>query len=117
VLPLLLAGLLLAVAAGCGGADGKTEATWTRAQAEAVDTVRGMRVHVRECRGLGGKRIDDGVVRYARFACVAGARRRGERYDTVGIFYTLRPLAAFDRGGHARYALTNVRFIGGPGVP
>jgi hypothetical protein len=114
--PVLVAGLVAGLAAGCNGADGQSAAAWTRAQAEAVDTIRGMRVHVRECRGVRDRRVDDGVVRYTRFACAAGARRRGERYDTVGIFYTLRPLAAFERD-RPRYELTNVRFIGGPGVP
>jgi hypothetical protein len=42
---------------------------------------------------------------------MAEARRPGEAYDSVGIFYTL-----VVRGKHD-YALESVRFIGGPGTP
>lgn len=48
---------------------------------------------------------------YRRFACEAGARRRGESYDTVAIHYVIRVLASGD------HVLENVRFLGGPGVP
>ena len=48
---------------------------------------------------------------YRRFACEAGARRRGESYDTVAIHFVIRVLASGD------YVLENVRFLSGPGVP
>jgi hypothetical protein len=84
---------------------------WTARQAESVTTIRGLRVHVLGCRGLGRAVTRNHVPRYRHFRCTAGTRAPGERYDTVAVLYVLHPL----RG--ERFALTNVRFIGGPGVP
>ena len=85
-----------AVLTGCGSDDG-----WTADRAESITRIRGMEVHVLFCR----------EVERRRFACQAGARRRGEAYDTVGIHYTVHAL------GPDHYELENVRFIGGPGIP
>jgi hypothetical protein len=89
---------------------------WTVRQAESISTIRGMHVRVRECRGLGHATRNDEARRFRRFACVASARRPGETYDTVGVFYDLRPLGTYD-GPASKHALENVRFIGGPGIP
>jgi hypothetical protein len=99
-----LATLGVAWLAACAGSE---EGGWTVRQAESIRSVRGMPVRVLNCRGLGSGRKR----RYARFACIAGARTAGETYDTVGVFYDVVPQ---ENGG---YRLENVKFIGGPGVP
>jgi hypothetical protein len=104
------------IAVGCGDENGRLVRLWTVDQAESISTIRGMHVRVRECRGLGHAERDDESRRFRRFACVAGARRPGETYDTVGVFYDLRPLDAYE-GPASKHALENVRFIGGPGIP
>jgi hypothetical protein len=104
------------LAVSCGTADTESMPRWTVRQAESISTIRGMRVRVRQCRGLGEATSDGGSRRFRRFACVAGARREGEAFDTVGVFYDLRPLGEYD-GPSSRHALANVRFIGGPGIP
>jgi hypothetical protein len=90
--------------AGCGGS---REDGWTVREAEAIRSVRGMPVHVLRCRGLDSGRKH----RYTRFACIAGARRPSESYDTVGVLYDLVPLK------NNGYRLEKVKFIGGPGIP
>lgn len=104
------------IAVACGNDDAGSVPRWTVRQAESVSTIRGMRVRVRECRGLGNSARDAGLRRFRRFACVAGARRPGETFDTVGVFYDLRPLGKYE-GPASKHALENVRFIGGPGIP
>jgi hypothetical protein len=103
--------LLIAIVAsalpGCGGAD----SAWTVAQAEAIDSVRGLPVRVRECRGRGEPLGDGGRARYQRLSCVAGARLPGERFDTVAVLFDVRP------GSDDDHELENVRFVGGPGIP
>lgn len=68
--------------------------------------VRGMKVRVLECRGLGSETDD----RYERFACRAGTRAPGERFDTVAVLYKLRVR-------DSTHALYDVSFIGGTGIP
>lgn len=75
-----------------------------------------MPVNVHACRGVGGKVTRRGVARYRHFRCVAGTRAPWERYDTIAVLYVLHPLGTY-RGARSRYALTDVRFIGGPGIP
>jgi hypothetical protein len=99
---------LAAAAFGCADTE-RRETRWTVDRAESVTTIRGLGVRVVQCRGLGTPDERE-AGRYRRFACVAGARRRGESYDTVEIRYVIRVRAA---GG---YVLENVRFSG-PGVP
>jgi hypothetical protein len=99
------------VSAGCLHSNEQTHA-WTIPQAETVTVIRGTPVTVRGCRGLG--RGEAG--RFERFACVAGARAPTDDADTVAILYELRPSGPYE-GARSRYALTNVRFVGGPGVP
>jgi hypothetical protein len=94
------------IAAGCRNDD--RAAGWTTEEARKVATIRGMKVRVRECRGVGSAESGG---RYLRFRCVASARLPREAYDSVGIFYTL-----VVRGQHD-YVLESVRFIGGPGIP
>jgi hypothetical protein len=101
------AGLAVAVL-GCAKAE-RRETAWTVDRAESVTTIRGMAVRVVQCHGLGTSDEEE-ARRYRRFACEAGARRRGESYDTVGIHFVIRVSAS---GG---YVLENVRFLG-PGVP
>jgi hypothetical protein len=84
---------------------------WTVARAESVSTVRGMRVRVHECRGVGQGVMRKGITRYRHFRCVAGARASFQDYDSVAVVYVLHALP------RNRFVLTNVRFIGGPGVP
>lgn len=102
--PKSLAAVTIAWLTGCGGAEAHG---WTEQQAEAIRSVRGMPVHVLECRGLGSAREG----RFTRFACLAGARRSGENYDTVGVSYDLVLLE------NAGYRLEKITFIGGPGIP
>ena len=91
-------------------------AYWRVAEAESISSVRGTPVRVRECRSLGRPSTVNGVRRYRHFSCIAGARRPGERYDSVAVVYVLHPLGPY-RGPRSRHALTNVRFVGGPGIP
>ena len=100
---------LLVLASGCG--DNSSARLWTVEQAESITSIRGTKVRVRECRGLGG---EDG--RYERFQCLASARTAFDRFDTVGVFYVLQPLADYD-GPRSKHRLSNVRFVGGPGIP
>ena len=101
------AGLAAAVV-GCANTE-RREKGWTIERAESVTTIRGMAVRVVHCHSLGTP--DEGeATRYRRFACEAGARRRGEAYDTVAIHYVIRVLESDG------YVLENVRFLG-PGVP
>jgi hypothetical protein len=118
-------GLVVAavVAGGCGGSDGTEpadDALWTTGQAESVTLVRGLRVRVRHCSGLGGAThaAGAGAARYRRFECLAGARAASDPYafDTVAVMYALEPLAEYG-GPESEHRLENVRFIGGPGIP
>jgi hypothetical protein len=104
------AAVLVSAVNGCSSPE-RDEAGWTVDRAESITNIRGMTVRVLQCRGLGTAAGEKGVRRYQRFVCEAGARRVGESYDTVGVFYEIRVRAS---GG---YALENVRFIGGPGIP
>jgi hypothetical protein len=49
------------------------------------------------------------------FRCLAGTRAPWETYDTIAVLYVGHPLGPFC-GSRSRYALTQVRFIGGPGI-
>jgi hypothetical protein len=80
---------------------------WTERQAESIRTIRGMTVHVYRCDGLGRRQ----GVRYRRFRCLAGARLRHERFDTVAVTYVLHPLGPY-RGGASRFRLADVRYSG-----
>jgi hypothetical protein len=82
---------------------------WTERQAESIDVVRGLRVHVRRCTGLGVPRPLGRTKTYARFACLAGARAPHQTFDTVAVTYVLRPLGRY-AGRSSRVALANVRF-------
>lgn len=106
--------MLLAAAcfAGCGDGDGSSEPAWTVRQAESIAVVRGTPVEVRHCRGLGP--VDDR--RYRRFECLAGARAPTDPVETVAVRYVLFPLGDYD-GRESPHRLTNVQFIGGPGIP
>jgi hypothetical protein len=105
-MPLLLLVLVLALSA-CGG----DEPGWTVRQAESIDSVRGLPVRVRECRGIGEATRDGATRRYERFRCLAGARLEGERIDTVAVRYDIRTTS------RSEFELQNVQFIGGPGIP
>ena len=96
-------------AAGC--ADSDADRLWTVRQAESITSIRGTPVRVRHCRGLAGR--ED---RYESFECLAGARTAFDRYDTVGVFYVLHPLGEYE-GPRSKYRLSNLRFVGGPGIP
>jgi hypothetical protein len=104
------------VAAGCDGSSDPSPPRWTEAQAESVSRVRSLPVRNARCRGVGRPAMDDGVRTFARFECVAGGRAPWQRYDTIAVFYVLRPLEAFDRP-RSRHRLAEVRFVGGPGIP
>jgi hypothetical protein len=101
--------LLLVLATGCG--DDSSGLLWTVEQAESITSIRGTPVRVRQCRGLAG---EDG--RFSRFECLASARTAFDRFDTVGVFYVLQPLGEYE-GPRSRHRLSNVRFVGGPGIP
>jgi hypothetical protein len=85
---------------------------WTVRQAESIRFIRGTPVSVRGCRGVGPAASG----RFERFSCVAGARATSDSRDTVAVLYELRVLGPYDRG-RPPYALVNVRFVGGPGIP
>ena len=104
--------------AGPSGTEPEADALGTTRQAESVTSVRGLRVRVRHCRGLGRAARRDGAARYRRFECLAGGRAASDPYtfDTVAVLYVLRPTAEYD-GPESEHRLTNVRFIGGPGIP
>jgi hypothetical protein len=111
-----LAVLGTGIAVACADEDRASGPLWTVRQARSISTIRGMHVRVHECRGLGHAERDDRSSRSRRFACIAGARRPGETFDTVGVLYDLRPLGRYE-GPASKRALENVRFIGGPGIP
>ena len=92
-------------------------AHWRVAEAESISKVRGLRVHVRECRGVGkGVAAVDGRRRFRHFRCVAGARASWQTYDSVAVLYVLHALGPYV-GSRSHHTLTDVRFIGGPGIP
>ena len=101
---------VIMVAGSC--ADESQPEGWTAAQAKSITKIRGLPVRVRSCRGIGTR---EGK-RYRRFDCVAGARLRGESFDTVAVIYELRPSSRF-RGAESSYTLSKVHFVGGPGIP
>lgn len=103
--------LISCIAAGCG-AEASSDRLWTERQAESIATIRGMAVRVRRCDGLGAAHD----ARYERFDCLASARTPTDRYDTVGVFYVLHPLGRYE-GPTSAHRLTNVRYVGGPGIP
>jgi hypothetical protein len=115
-LGVVLAAAVLGTSHGRAATHERPGAYWQTWQAESISTIRGMPVRVLECRGLGRAAIDDGVRRYPRFRCVAGTRAPWETYDTVAVFYVLRPHGPYV-GPRSRHTLTQVRFIGRPGIP
>ncbi|HEX7255177.1 MAG TPA: hypothetical protein VF236_04555 [Gaiellaceae bacterium] len=102
-----VAALLLS---GCLGGREESEG-WTVEQAEAVTEVRGLLVRVAGCRGLSRGERDGEALRYRRFACSAGARSSGDRFETVAVLYEI--VVRDD----STYKLEAVRFVGGPGIP
>jgi hypothetical protein len=106
----VVAAIVAVVLAGCLGGRGESEG-WTVEQAESIAEVRGLPVRVAGCRGLGRGERDGKVLRYARFACSAGARARGDRFDTVAVLFEVHV-----RDDSAP-ELQAVRFVGGPGIP
>lgn len=74
--------------------------------------MRGTPVTARHCRGAGPEKGDG----YGRFECVAGARAPTDAYDTVAVHYVLLPLGEYE-GPKSPHRLTNVTFVGGPGIP
>ena len=89
---------------------------WPAWQAESISTVRGMPVRGRDCRGVGRAIVDDGVRRYRRFRCAARARAPWETYDTIAVLYMVHSLGPY-AGPASPHTLTQVHFIGGPGIP
>ena len=99
------------LAAACSG-DGDSGHFWTEREAESITTIRSLPATVRGCEGVGES--EDG--RYARFECLAGTRAAWETYDTIAVTYVLHPLAEYE-GPRSRHRLTDVKFVGGPGIP
>jgi hypothetical protein len=106
----------IALAAGCAGEGGDSDVRWTVREAESVRSIRGMHVRVDECRGLGSGQRAEGRARYRRFECRAGTRAASDRFDTVAVLYVLHPEDEYE-GPRSEHRLTDVRFIGGPGIP
>jgi hypothetical protein len=100
---------------GCAGS-ARDELRWTEREAESITTVRSLPVRVLDCKGLGAAEVEDEQRSFARFDCVGGTRAAWETYDTIAVYYLLRPLEPYD-GPRSRHRLTRVRFVGGPGVP
>lgn len=88
---------------------------WTERQAESITSIRGTRVRVRACEGLGRARVVEQRTLYRHFACLAGTRLPYQPIDTVAVTYVLHPLGAY-RGPRSKYLATSVRFVG-HGVP
>jgi hypothetical protein len=107
---------LLSCLGACAFGNEPRVTEWTVQQAESITSIRGLAVRVRSCRGIDGHQRGGRKGRFQRFACVAGARATFDRYDTVGILYVLHPLESYD-GANSRHRLTDVRFLGGPGIP
>jgi hypothetical protein len=107
--------LVACLGAGCRDGNRAHVPLWTVQQAESITSVRGLPVRVRHCRGTGTRERHENTRLYSRFECLAAARAAFQPYDTVAVLYVLHPLE--DDGPTSRYRLTNVRFIGGPGVP
>jgi hypothetical protein len=107
--------LVAGLGTGCWDGNQAQVPLWTVEQAESITSVRGQPVRVRHCRGTGTHERHENAKLYSRFECLAAARAAFQRYDTVAVHYVLHPLE--DDGPTSRYRLTNVRFIGGPGVP
>ena len=108
--------LLAILACGCGGAEEADERrSWTRKEAESVTVVRGLTVRVRHCRGVAAATDNR---RYRSLRCLAGARATSDSYpfETVAVRYVLHPLGP-PTGRRPRRRLTDVRFVGGPGIP
>jgi hypothetical protein len=112
---MVLAGVVFAVvlvlATACSGG-GDSRPGWTEREAESITTIRSLPATVRGCEGIGES--DDG--RYQRFECLAGTRAAWESYDTISVTYVLHPIDEYE-GPTSRHRLTNVKFIGGPGIP
>ena len=108
--------LLVCVAAGCAGSDTPSVPRWAEREAESISTVRSLPVRRVRCEGLGEAEIEGERRSFARFDCVGGTRAAWETYDTIAVFYVLRPLERYE-GPRSRHRLTRVRFVGGPGVP
>ena len=81
-----VAAIVAVAVSGCLGGRGASEG-WTVERAEAITEVRGLSLRVADCRGLGRGVRDGQVLRYTQFACSAGARARGDRFDTVAVLY------------------------------
>jgi hypothetical protein len=103
--------LVAVLATACAGG-GDSRVDWTEREAESITTIRSLPANVLECEGLGTP--EDG--RYLRFDCTAGTRAPWETYDTIAVRYVLHPVDEYD-GPDSRHRLTNVKFIGGPGIP
>lgn len=108
--------LLVVVTTGCAGADTPDAPRWTEPEAAAITTVRGMPVSVVRCRGLGPHESQDDRKAFARFDCLAQTRAPWQRYDTITVIYVLHPLDEYE-GPRSPHQLTNVQFVGGPGIP
>lgn len=108
--------LLAVVATGCATADSPHTPRWTEPEAAAITTVRGMPVRVVRCRGLGSNESQDDRKAFARFDCLAQTRAPWQRYDTITVTYVLHPLGEYE-GARSPHRLTNVHFVGGPGIP
>ena len=118
-MPRALAGLLVLVtwlAAGCTGSDSPSAPRWTEHEAESIATVRSLPVRRVDCDGIGEAEIEGERRSFASFDCVGGTRAAWETYDTIAVFYVLRPLERYEGPG-SRHRLARVRFVGGPGVP
>jgi hypothetical protein len=108
--------VLLSCLGGCAFGNESRVVEWTVQEAESITSIRGLTVRVRSCRGVDGHQGGGTESRFRRFSCVAGARAEFDRYDTVGILYVLHPLEDYD-GVSSRHRLSEVRFLGGPGIP
>jgi hypothetical protein len=115
---LALVSTVVAGYVGTGDVDAGGNRLWTTMQAESISVVRGMPVRVHYCRGLDGADRRRAEPRFTRFRCLAGARASSDPYgvETIAVLYVLHPLAPY-HGPGSKHRLTNVRFIGGPGIP
>ncbi len=77
---------------------------WTVAQAQAIKIIRGTRLDVATCEGIGPRRT-----RNRHFSCVGKIAPSSNPARTVQVTYILHPLGRY-LGRRAAYVTTNVRF-------
>jgi hypothetical protein len=96
--------VVCALAAGCGG-DSPPSRFWTVEEAESIKVVRGTRLAITDCRGLGETRDSA----YRRFRCTGRVVAPATPQLPVRVRYVLNPRGVY-QGRRSAYLATSVRF-------